>query len=153
MEDKKVLSGAGAHWEEISEQRKWENKKERQEKWRPHSAFCLLDSLKIWLHYCPGRKRVWLVSNVAQLHISSFCYGCWCPPLSLFSSPMNTWSTALVSQACFSNIKNMAHLFGHPQPLLLLKSRPVIKQSSAPCWSLPLLRCPRRLDGECKATS
>lgn len=58
---KEVLSRADAHWEEISGQRKRENKKERQEKWRPHSAFCLLDSLKIWLHYCPGRKRVWLV--------------------------------------------------------------------------------------------
>lgn len=125
MEGRKVLSGAGAHWEKISGQRK--NKKERQEKWRPHSAFCPLDSLKIWLHYCPGRKRVWLVSNIAQLHISSFLL--WLLASSFFPF---LWSRECLEH-CFSLFK-LVHqklrtwhtFFCCPQRLLLLKSNWVV---------------------------
>lgn len=90
--------------------------------------------------------RVWLVSNVAQLHISSFCYGCWCLPPSLFSSPMSAWSTALVFLSLFFKKSRTRHtclvalrLYFSPNP------EPLIKLSSAPCCSLPLLGCQKGL--------
>lgn len=60
-------------------------KRKGRRKWRPHSAFCLHDSLKIWLHYCPGRKSlVGLVcSPVTYLQFFVMAVGIFLLPFSL----------------------------------------------------------------------